>query len=509
MNSVNVMNNSAQQYSGEKNESSYGETRITEQGQCSYQMNTPYNPAPSIPAKLFVSSIPKHLTENDIKSIFEEYGSIKDVVFIKDKKPNVNRANVFVRMESIYYAQKAIQDLHGKKILCETLGPLIVKFAIGELENYGVNMNNANENEAKLFVGSLPKDITEEQIRNIFSRYGNVTEVYIMKNSNGVSKRCAFVNYAYKEQGIFAIQNLNGKIAIENAEKPIEVRFAETKNQLQEKQLLNRALLNPLHNNANINMNINSLSNNNMNSSLNLNSSMNMNNNINMNSSMNSMNSGTNNNSSGNSNNNNNSVFMKSQQFKNMSGGVFSRYPVHLNYNLQNNPNQQRNTNSPTHSPWKQYFSKEDGRPYYHNEITGQTQWHKPRKIDQDFINPLNISEVSGPVGANIFIFHIPNEWVQNDLLAAFSPFGNIISAHIATEKDTGRNRGFAFVSYDNVDSAINAVKYMNGFLAHKKKLKVTIKKGEEQYVQALLNQRSKLNSTDSRKHFVNSSLHT
>ncbi|KOB86690.1 hypothetical protein PFDG_02214 [Plasmodium falciparum Dd2] len=113
------------------------------------------------------------------------------------------------------------------------------------------------------------------------------------------------------------------------------------------------------------------------------------------------------------------------------------------------------------------------------------------------------MNEITGPVGANIFIFHIPNEWIQTDLLSAFSPFGNIISAHIATERDTGRNRGFAFVSYDNVDSAINAVKYMNGFLAHKKKLKVTIKKGEEQYVQALINQRNKLNSNDARRNFM------
>lgn len=477
MNSMNTMSNSSQAFSAEKNEATYGDTRMSEQQQqmqqqCNYQMNNPYNPAPSIPTKLFVSSIPKSLTENDIKTIFEEYGSIKDVVFIKDKKPNVNRANVFVRMESIYYAQKAIQDLHGKRVLCETLGPLIVKFAIGELEKYGVNMHNANESEAKLFVGSLPREIAEEQIRNLFNRYGNVTEVYIMKNSNGVSKRCAFVNYAYKEQGIFAIQNLNGKIAIENAEKPIEVRFAETKNQLQEKQLLNRALLNPLNNNNSNNNNCNNSNNNNQ------------------------------------SNNNNNNAFLQSQQFKNMHVNSFNRYPVHMNYNLQNNATHQRNTNNAANSPWKQYFSKEDGRPYYHNEITGQTQWHKPRKLEQNFINPLNMNEVSGPVGANIFIFHIPNEWIQNDLLAAFSPFGNIISAHIATEKDTGRNRGFAFVSYDNVDSAINAVKYMNGFLAHKKKLKVTIKKGEEQYVQALLNQRNKLNTPDNRRNFMNATPH-
>uniref|UniRef100_A0A8C9HZW9 CUGBP Elav-like family member 2 n=1 Tax=Piliocolobus tephrosceles TaxID=591936 RepID=A0A8C9HZW9_9PRIM len=402
-------------------------------------------------------------------------------------------------MESIYYAQKAIQNLHGKKVLCETLGPLIVKFAIGELSKYGINMNNANENDAKLFVGSLPKDITEEQIRNIFNRYGTVTEIYIMKNSNNLSKKCAFVTYAFKEQGIFAIQNLNGKIAMENVEKPIEVRFAQSKNQLQEKQLLNRAFMNPLHNNNHNNNNNFNYTHQNPHIHHQLNNTNNIENN----------NNSSNNGSNNNNNASNNNAYIKSQQFKNMSMNSFNRYPLHMNYNnMQNNTSQQRNTNNLVHSQWKQYFSKEDGSPYYHNELTGQTQWHKPRKVEQDFMNTLNINEVSGPVGANIFIFHIPNEWVHNDLLSAFSPFGNIISAHIATEKNTGRNRGFAFVSYDNVDSALNAIKYMNGFLVHKKKLKVTIKKGEEQYVHTILNQRGVLNSNDNRRNHMNTMAH-
>lgn len=438
---MSAMNNGSQQYN-ESNES-YEEARINEQ--CNYQITHPFNPAPAAPIKLFVSSIPKDLTENELKSIFEEFGPIKDVTFIKDKKPNMNRANVFIRMESIYYALQAIKTLHAKKIICDNLGPIVVKFAIGELEKYGLSYLNANDNDAKLFVGSLPKNITEDDIRNIFNRYGNITDIYIMKNNNGVSKRCAFVNYPFKEQGIFAIQNLNGKMPIENAEKPIEVRFAESKTQIQEKQMINRSVINPSSNNS----------------------------------------------------------FIHSQQFKAVHVNSFNRYPVQVNYNMAN-ANQQRSGSMHTPSPWKQYFSKEDARPYYHNEMTGQIQWNKPRKIDQ-VINSVNINELTGPAGANIFIFHIPNEWSQTDLLSAFSPFGNIVSAHIATEKNTGRNRGFAFVSYDNVDSAINAVKYMNGFLAHKKKLKVTIKKGEEQYVQALLTQRSKMGNNDNYRSFINS----
>lgn len=44
-------------------------------------------------------------------------------------------------------------------------------------------------------------------------------------------------------------------------------------------------------------------------------------------------------------------------------------------------------------------------------------------------------------------------------------------------EKETGRSRGFGFVSYDNTTSAEQAIKAMNGFQVGRKRLKVQHKK--------------------------------
>ncbi|CDO66375.1 CUGBP Elav-like family member 1 [Plasmodium reichenowi] len=142
--------------------------------------------------------------------------------------------------------------------------------------------------------------------------------------------------------------------------------------------------------------------------------------------------------------------------------------------------------------PWKEYYSGE-GRPYYYNEQTNTTQWEMPKEFETLFMNNSanmhNLSESSGPPGANLFIFHVPNEWQQTDLIQAFSPFGELLSARIATEKNTGRNRGFAFVSYDSLESAAAAISQMNGFMALNKKLKVTVKKGEEDEMKKYVNQ--------------------
>ena len=79
-------------------------------------------------------------------------------------------------------------------------------------------------------------------------------------------------------------------------------------------------------------------------------------------------------------------------------------------------------------------------------------------------------------------MFHVPNEWSSADLLNSFSQFGVIISARVAIDRQTGRNKGYGFVSYDSPEAAAAAVAAMNGFLAGGKRLKVTIKKGEEQH---------------------------
>jgi CUG-BP- and ETR3-like factor len=69
-----------------------------------------------------------------------------------------------------------------------------------------------------------------------------------------------------------------------------------------------------------------------------------------------------------------------------------------------------------------------------------------------------------GPDGANLFIFHIPNQFTNLDMYNLFCHFGNLLSVRIMVEKETGRSRGFGFVSYDNPESAAHAIKELNGY---------------------------------------------
>jgi cold-inducible RNA-binding protein len=55
--------------------------------------------------------------------------------------------------------------------------------------------------------------------------------------------------------------------------------------------------------------------------------------------------------------------------------------------------------------------------------------------------------------------------WGTNDegLHGAFSRFGEIVEAKVITDRETGRSRGFGFVTFANDEGATTAINEMNG----------------------------------------------
>lgn len=82
-----------------------------------------------------------------------------------------------------------------------------------------------------------------------------------------------------------------------------------------------------------------------------------------------------------------------------------------------------------------------------------------------------------GPDGANLFVYHLPWDLTDADLATLFAPFGNVISAKVFLDKKTSKSRGFGFVSYDSVHSAVVAIEMMNGFQISDKRLTVQVKR--------------------------------
>eukprot|EP01068_Selenidium_serpulae_P012301 Selendium_serpulae@DN5795_c1_g1_i2.p1 len=340
--------------------------------------------APPVEVKLFVGRVPRTFDDAQLRPLFQEYGTVGDVIIIRDRTLGAHKGCAFVRMKSITEADRAVRSLNNQKTLDSSLGPLQVKYAQGEPERLGMPVETVQpgQDQAKLFVGSLPKCTTQEDIHAVFSKFGRVDEVFLMKDDAGNSKGCAFVKFTLKEESFHAIANLNGKFTMPNGSRAVEVRFAESKK---------------------------------------------------------------------------------------------SSTPT------------DRQT-SGAHG-WQEYFTH-DGRPYYHNQARDKTQWERPSEYF-DFSHSNHIHNVApnavgaqthGPPGANVFIFHIPGGWTEDDLIRNFAQYGQIVSARIATDRGSQRNRGFGFVSYSDAGASLAAVEALNGYNVQGKRLKVQIKKGEEQY---------------------------
>lgn len=85
------------------------------------------------------------------------------------------------------------------------------------------------EGPFKLFVGNLPKDVTEEMIQTVFKTYGKVKEIFVMQGTASTKgQACAFVEYETEYEAKVAVATLAGKYEIRPGEGPITVRHAST-----------------------------------------------------------------------------------------------------------------------------------------------------------------------------------------------------------------------------------------------------------------------------------------
>ncbi|XP_075224101.1 CUGBP Elav-like family member 1 isoform X12 [Lycorma delicatula] len=452
--------------------------------------------------KMFVGQIPRTMDENDLTKMFSEFGRVHQINVLRDKVTGQSKGCCFVTFYTRKSALEAQNALHNIKTLAGMHHPIQMKPADSE-----------NRNERKLFVGMLSKKCSESNVRVMFGQYGTIEECSVLRDTNGMSKGCAFVTYTSKQCASNAIKAMHHSITMEGCSSPLVVKFADTQKEKDQKRL--QQMQANLWNLAGVNMppqssylatvgqqlndsqsclaqlqllqQLQATSN----GQTNLGTQLLLHNTAskclqglatlngsspsltdinpvnlqglatlaNLNSGVNPMNlvtlaamTGANTVSPGSSTSSLSSTALPSLTNSTAAAALLGKAATTPGWNLQ----------------------------YGNRPLPGLILNEQLKLDNDDILSTVGQKQIEGPEGANLFIYHLPSEFNDADLTSMFSPFGRVISAKVFINKFTKLSKCFGFVSYDNVLSAQSAISNMHGFQIGTKRLKVQLKRSKE-----------------------------
>ena len=73
----------------------------------------------------------------------------------------------------------------------------------------------------------------------------------------------------------------------------------------------------------------------------------------------------------------------------------------------------------------------------------------------------------------NIYVGNLSFDETDTSLREAFAVHGEVTSARVISDRETGRSRGFGFVEMSNQDEALAAIADLNGKMLNGRELRV------------------------------------
>ncbi|XP_065130701.1 CUGBP Elav-like family member 2 isoform X18 [Paramisgurnus dabryanus] len=428
--------------------------------------------------KMFVGQIPRSWSEKELKELFEPYGAVYQINILRDRSQNPPQSKgcCFVTFYTRKAALEAQNALHNIKTLTGMHHPIQMKPADSE-------KSNAVE-DRKLFIGMVSKKCNENDIRVMFSPFGQIEECRILRGPDGLSRGCAFVTFSTRAMAQNAIKAMHQSQTMEGCSSPMVVKFADTQKDKEQRRLQQQlaqqmqqlnsasawgsltgltgltpqylALLQQATSSSNLGAfsGIQQMAGSTANSSAGAMGSM---------GSLGSL--GTLQGLAGATVGLNNiNALAGSVNIAHMLSGMAALNGGLGSTGLSNGSAGPMDALTQAYSGIQQYAAA--ALPTLYSQSLLQQQSAAG-------------SQKEGPEGANLFIYHLPQEFGDQDILQMFMPFGNVVSAKVFIDKQTNLSKCFGFVSYDNPVSAQAAIQAMNGFQIGMKRLKVQLKRSK------------------------------
>ncbi|XP_023808203.1 CUGBP Elav-like family member 2 isoform X13 [Oryzias latipes] len=420
--------------------------------------------------KMFVGQIPRSWSEKELKELFEPYGAVYQINILRDRSQNPPQSKgcCFVTFYTRKAALEAQNALHNIKTLTGMHHPIQMKPADSE-------KSNAVE-DRKLFIGMVSKKCNENDIRVMFSAFGQIEECRILRGPDGLSRGCAFVTFSTRAMAQNAIKAMHQSQTMEGCSSPIVVKFADTQKDKEQRRLqqqlaqqmqqLNSATtwgsltglggLTPQY--------------------LALLQQATSSGNLGAFSGIQQMAAGTTASSNAGAMNSLTSL----GTLQGLAGATVGLNNINA---LAGSLNSMAALNGGLGGAGltNGTAGTMDALTQAYSGIQQYAAAALPTLYSQSLLQQQGAagSQKEGPEGANLFIYHLPQEFGDQDILQMFMPFGNVVSAKVFIDKQTNLSKCFGFVSYDNPVSAQAAIQAMNGFQIGMKRLKVQLKRSK------------------------------
>ncbi|KAL7186780.1 hypothetical protein ACSBR2_028496 [Camellia fascicularis] len=169
------------------------------------------------PGKIFIGGLAKDATHATFVKHFGKYGEITDSVIMKDRYTGQPRGFGFITYADPSVVDQVIEDTHiinGKQVEIKRTIPK----GSGQSKDFKTK---------KIFVGGVPSAVTEDELKNFFSKYGKVVEHQIIRDhETNRSRGFGFVIFDSEEVVDEMVSNGN---MIDMAGTQVEIKKAEPK----------------------------------------------------------------------------------------------------------------------------------------------------------------------------------------------------------------------------------------------------------------------------------------
>ncbi|XP_078663579.1 CUGBP Elav-like family member 2 isoform X40 [Branchiostoma floridae x Branchiostoma belcheri] len=449
--------------------------------------------------KMFVGQIPRSMDEKDLRQMFEEFGPVYQLNVLRDRATGQSRGCCFVTFYRRKDAIAAQNALHNLKTMPGMSHPIQMKPANNENRNAN---GECPVEERKLFVGMVSKKCNESDVRIMFAPYGTIEECTVLRDQNGQSRGCAFVTFSTRASALNAIKALHQSQTMEGCSSPLVVKFADTQKDKEQKRLqqLNAqawSQMNALASLAALNpqylasLGFNSVSDDHRHifaSSPSLLQQAALGNqaafNQQLTGSYSSSSSPWDGSNLGAGGNTNTSALSGLGALAGLQGLGTPNSTLGLQALTGLSGMGSLNGTLGAATALTASGTAGNGVDPLSQAYSGIQQFAATFPNGYGTAGQLGATaagkQKEGPEGANLFIYHLPQEFGDQDLMQTFMPFGNVISAKVFIDKQTNLSKCFGFVSYDNPVAAQAAIQAMNGFQIGMKRLKVQLKRPKD-----------------------------